>query len=680
MRVGNVFRQSVLAIYFVIGSSGAVWSQNVPDTVRLEEVVVTATRVPTPRASIAAAVTVISGEELRSRGVRYVLDALRTALGTSIAQVGSFGGITSLFLRGGESDYVSVLLDGIPLNQPGGAIDLADLTTDNVDRIEIVRGPASVLYGSDAMTGVVQIFTLPASGATRTEVGIRGGLFSSARWDRDRLVRGEDTNAAWEWYWRWTAGSDQVRYSFGASRIASEGLYTTDGIEGFKNDYRNTAISGAMSAALGARSEATLTLHYGDNRYYFPTDGAGRLVDHNQFTRETAATAGIEVGYFLTPRLEARLQLATHLNNAGNDDQPDSPADTLGFYAFESQATTERRRIDLRANWRWASYSVLTVGGLVEQQRERRFSTSQSQFGPSTDDTDLRRSTRAYYGQIQADLAAPLTLNVGMRLEDNQTFGTFLTARGGLVYRPDATSRLRLAAGTGFKEPTFFENFATGFVRGNPNLDPERSVSWELGLERTFLQGALRVAGTFFRQQFRDLIQFTFSPPRAGDPNWFNVAAADASGLEVEARAVLPQGMRWEMGYTYLRTRVTEAGFDLGPGAAFEAGKPLLRRPAHSGFVMLSPGDWKILRTSVISRYVGAREDLDFSRFPAERRVLDPYWTVDLVGEVRVLRLPSGWDLGLTVKGENLFDADARESFNFPARGRTLWLGARLGS
>ncbi|HVO36425.1 MAG TPA: TonB-dependent receptor plug domain-containing protein, partial [Gemmatimonadales bacterium] len=137
----------------------ALFAQEPRDTVQLPELVVTATRLPLPLASTTAAVTVISGDQLRAHGIATVADALRTVNASAVVETGPLGSATSLFLRGGESNMVLVLLDGVPLNAPGGAVDLANLTTDDVERIEIVRGPASVLYGSDAVAGVVQIFT-----------------------------------------------------------------------------------------------------------------------------------------------------------------------------------------------------------------------------------------------------------------------------------------------------------------------------------------------------------------------------------------------------------------------------------------------------------------------------------------------------------------------------------------
>ena len=129
-------------------------AQETQDTTRLPELVVTPTRLPTRPDAVVSSVTIISGEDLRAQGIRFVQDALREVPGATVVQGGSYGGVSSLFLRGGESDYVKVLVDGVPVNQPGGAYNWANVTTDNIDRIEVLRGPGSVIYGSDAVTGV----------------------------------------------------------------------------------------------------------------------------------------------------------------------------------------------------------------------------------------------------------------------------------------------------------------------------------------------------------------------------------------------------------------------------------------------------------------------------------------------------------------------------------------------
>src|SRR6266566_5509935 len=166
-----------VAATLVVALAPALAGQEPTDTVMLTPVVVTATRLPTPADAVPAAVTVLTGEALRSQGIRTVAEALRTVPAAHVVVTDAYGSQTSLFLRGGNSDYVKVLIDGVPQNAPGGAYDFANLTTDNVERIEVVRGPVSVLYGSDAVTGVVQIFTRTGGGqgTPRSTLSVRAG-------------------------------------------------------------------------------------------------------------------------------------------------------------------------------------------------------------------------------------------------------------------------------------------------------------------------------------------------------------------------------------------------------------------------------------------------------------------------------------------------------------------------
>jgi vitamin B12 transporter len=645
------------------------------DTFRLSDVVVTATRLPTPRTALTAFATVISGDELARRGIRSVIDALRDVAGVAVAQTGSAGGLASVFVRGGESDYTTVLVDGVPLNAPGGAVDLAALTTDNVERIEIVRGPASVLYGSEAMSGVVQIFTRRGRGAARAEAAFRTGVIRSARPGANGVVRGEVTNPALEWGVQAAGGTELASYSFGLARQASPGLYTTDGIRRFNNDSRNAVLTGLVRVSPDARSEATLSVRYGDDTYHYPTDGRGRLEDQNAFQYRRSTTIGLDAGRFLTRRLEARVFLADHTTDGGTDDQPDHPADTLGFYASETHATVERRRADARliTHLPWATSVV--VGAQIEQQWQRGFSTFASEFGQFSSDDDHRRRTRGYYVQLQSDALGTFAVNGGLRLEDSQSFGVHWTARGGLVYRPAGGFAVRAAAGTGFKEPTLYENFATGFVRGNPDLRPERSVSAEVGVEHALTGGRGAMTLTAFWQRFRDLIQFTFGPPAPGDPNFLNVGEAEASGIEFEGRIAASSAAGLNATYTYLHTEVIDGGLDAGPCGTFVGGRRLLRRPAHAASAGLDFRPRSGIRLHALGRYVGQREDCDFAAVPAPA-TLAGYATADLSAE---------WDFRprapaatLTLRVENVAGADVRDAFNFAARGTTVWLGARV--
>jgi vitamin B12 transporter len=627
-------------------------AQEPTDTFALNPVVVTATRAPRPAADVPVLVTVLRGEELQARGISTVFEALRGVPGASVVQVGAFGGQTSLFLRGGQSNYVKVLVDGVPVNQPGGAFDFANLRTDNVDRIEVLRGPASVLYGSEAVTGVVQIFTRRAGGPGTGEMSLSGGTYGTLDWHT--LVSG---------------GNQKVGYSFGVSRLTSDGVYA------FNNDYHNTLGSALVRLAPAPGTDATLTVRYHDNTFHFPTNGAGKAQDLNQYNYGSGPTLGLDAGHYLTPHLEARVLLTTNDADLGFDNQPDSPADSNVFHSLDR---FRRSSADLRANLHLPAASVVTVGAAYELEQDRSTNTCASAFGDcTTPPVDTSRWNHAVYAQVVTDAARRISLVAGVRLDDNQWFGTYATYRGGAVYRLTAGTRVRATVGSSFREPTFYENFATGFSTGNPDLKPERGHSWEIGFDHAVARGHAKFSGTYFDQRFDNMIDYNPSafPPTT---NYDNIVGVTANGVELGMRAV-PGAVSLGMSYTYVHTDVTNPGFDTTSGATLAPGRALLRRPRHSARLDV---DYRVRdrgTASLAVTYVGDRQDQDFATYPFPRVTLPAYTRVDLAGEFHLLR-PRGSAPGLaaSVRIENLFDAAYEEVKHFGARGRTLLIGARL--
>jgi vitamin B12 transporter len=352
------------------------------------------------------------------------------------------------------------------------------------------------------------------------------------------------------------------------------------------------------------------------------------------------------------------------------DDRPDSPGDTLGVYAYESRADYARVAADLRADARVAPGVTVSVGGTVEDQRERSRNSYQSAFGPGSGAADVSRTNRALYGQLAA-AGERVGVQAGVRLDDNQAFGSFVTWRAGLSVRVADGTRLRANAGTAFKEPTFVENYAQGFAVGNPTLVPERSQSVEAGVEQALAGGRIRLAATAFTQRFSDLIQYTFATAQPTDPNFYNVAAATASGAELELEALPVSAVRVVAQYTYLRTAASDSGFD---GTVFAPDRRLVRRPTHSGSIA---AEWQGARATLGARLlaVGARDDLDFNAFPAQRTTLPAYGRLDLW--LRAGLTPA---LALTGRVDNATDARYAEIAGFPAPGRRLLVGASLGA
>lgn len=624
------------------------------DPIELEGLVVTANRWAEPAWTVAAHATVIEGIALRRAGIEYVADALRRAPGMAVVRNGSFGAVTSVFLRGGESDYVQVLIDGVPVNEPGGAFDFGSLSTDNIERIEIVRGPASALYGSDAVSGVVQIFTRRGSGPARGTVSFTAGSFATRRWQGTL-----------------SGGTDDLSYAF------SVGRNDTDGILEYNNEHRRTTFTGRVQGQLGPHADATLSVRYDDRRFNFPTDGSGALVDRNAYTYGDALTLNLDAGRRWSDAFETRFTFDVNETDRGSDDAPDGPADTLGFFGYTNLNDIRRTGGGARAVWRPGGGTAVAAGYELEQQSIRAFGRSFSQYGSSASNSENDRRNHAVYTQLSW-LRGGLALNGGIRAESNERFGTAATWKTGAAWQsPSERTRLRFAAGTGIKEPTFFETYAEGFTRGNPDLEPERSTSFEAGWDQEVGSGAT-LSLTGFSQSYRDLIQYTFSPPTQGGPNYHNVAEARSRG--VEAEGVLDAGpVRLTAHYTWLDTEVVDAGFDEGEGATFVEGEPLLRRPRHSAGATAVVEAVEAVGFEVSVRRNGARSDRDFSTWPATPVTLAAYTVVDLSADFEVARARAGRPgFTVTIRAENLTGAEYEEVWGFAAPGRGLYVGGRV--
>ncbi len=631
------------------------------DAFSLQGLVVTAS--PTPRSAdaVASHVTVLQGDELRATGVTSLGEALREVAGLDVARAGSFGALTSLFLRGGESDHTLVLVDGVQVNQAGGSFDFATLTTDNVERIEIVRGPSSALYGSDAMAGVVHVITRIGRGAPRVTAAVEAASYAEPR---DEAVDGL------RWSAEVTGGSDRFGYSATLARDA------TDGILDFNNRHRSTVLSGSARLMPDDVTRVGLSLRLTDRTFQFPTDGSGRLVDRNAFSFGDETLSSLTVDRRLSDHVSVRALVAVHETDTGTDDAPDDPSDADGFQSLDHFRRTVG---ELRANLMLGE-AVFTLGGELEEERQRSFSEATSAFGPFYGRSESERANVAGFAHLTGR-RGPVAFNAGTRVEDNERFGTGATWQLGVsAHLPgEPTTRLRASIGTAIKEPTFFENFATGFVVGNPNLDPERSRSWEVGVEHTPTED-LRLQATYFHQSLQDLIQYTSTPPAPGGPNYHNVGAARARGVEVDA-SVRVGAVETGASYTWLDTRVDDAGFDSGPDATFVEGGALLRRPAHGAALRAAAPVTPRGRLFARLSWVGSRGDLSFdpTTFTARRVELPGHVLLTLGGEWQVASGPASLpDLTITLRAENVLDEAYEEVTGFRAPGRQIYIGARV--
>ena len=628
--------------------------------IRVAPIVVTAERQPLPAAAVSGSITVLRGDELRARGVRDLADALREVPGASVVSTGSFGGQTSLFLRGGESDYVKVLIDGVPMNQPGGAFDFGALTLDNVDRIEVVRGPASVLYGSDAVTGVIQIFTRSGAGKRDLDLALRGGSFGTRR--------GEATLSA---------GTDRLRWSGGVADDRTDGTYA------FNSGWHNSVASGRAELTLDPRTTARASVRYGRDEFHFPTLSDGTPADSNSanFRKSLALTAGLDRA--IDPTLHFALTGALSREDDRRTNDRDSPGDTTGFgYASRDEAIVLRRMLDGRLTLAPGARWSLTIGTeylLDQETRKPGYAVSNFGSGQDSSVTPPTFHTRRNIGtSVQALLTPsdPWSVSLGARIDDNEAFGQFFTTRAGVVRRFGDRFRLRGSIGTGFKTPTLEETYGnSAFSVGDPHLKPERSVSWEVGVERSLASDRVTVGAAWFDQRFRKMIQYGFVS--AGAPTYYNVAAATARGLDLTLSARPSRGVIVEGGYTFLATRVADPGFSTGSGDVFVEGKELIRRPSRSGHLGVRALVTGRAHVGGMLTHVGKRTDVDFGPFPSVRKELPGYLLLDLDGDVNLLGGEAGRSVAVTLRVENALDKGYQTVVGFPGRGRTILAGVR---
>jgi vitamin B12 transporter len=607
------------------------------DTARIAPVVVTATSTPLALDRVPASITVLDGAALRAQGLTHVADALRQVPGMAVVQSGSFGAPTALFTRGGESDYTKVLVDGVPLNDPGGALDIGLLTLDDVERIEIVRGPSSVLYGSDAVAGVVQIFTRRGAARPRGSLDARGGTYGSYDFDAtgDAPVGG-------------------ARLSLGAAH------HITDGIYDFNSRYRNDVGNASLTFAPWRGAEVVGTGRYTDAIAHFPTDFTGAPVDPNAYRTEKRALVGADLRQQIGGA-RATLALTSNLVNGATIDPPNGPGD----FGSSLVARTLRQAADLRVALPLASY-MLTVGGTAERQHEAS--------------PDYDRRNAAGYAEFVGSTGLT-TGTLGARLDHSSTYGDFATYRASASRVLPGAFRVRGSIGTAFREPSFFESFTTSFSTANPDLRPERTTSWEAGLEHDVAAGAVTLGATYFHQRFVDLIDYRFDPANPAQSQYENIARARSAGAEVEIRAAPVHGVSGDASYTWLDTKVLESGFDPSPNATLVAGGPLLRRPKHSGSVGVRYDLLGGISATARATYVGAREDRLFHgapNFNTDAVTLDPYTKVDLSAVLPLATLSRQLRaVDATARVDNVFDAKYVSVAGYATPGRMIIAGLR---
>ena len=586
-----------------------------------EEIVVSATRLPTPEDESPASVTVITAREMEIKQIRRVADALREVPGLSIAQTGAPGQLTSLFTRGLGSDQTQVLLDGIPINQGlAGLFNFADLVVDNIDRIEIVRGPQSTLYGPRALAGVVQIFTKHGSGPPTAQFSAEAGSFSTFR----------ETFTS-------SGAIEKFDYSIGLSRLDTEN-------DRPNNEYRLT--NGIANIGWSPNEQLRIS-----SLFTYSLADAG---SPNRITTPRPFDNLETERWLIAPHLDFKpVEWWEHRLIVSYDEERQVNDPNNDGFVGPTRALFERFTVDYQSNLKPASWLTLTSGffySQVDAGQERPFVL----FGPRFI-SDYTEET-AVFLQVSATPFEGLNLVAGGRYDHFNQFGGIWTYRfAGSYLIPQTNTRLHASVATGFSPPSSQDKI----FGNNPELDPIENLGWDVGIEQRFWEGRVLIGATYFHNDLSNVIGI--------DENFqtLNLGSAITQGVEAEIKVTPLPDLTFAAAYTYLDTEKTSS-IDI----AQPEGARLPRRPRHEVYLSASYLWCKKLRTTVEAKFVNAREELNFG---GPNFDIEDYAIVNLAAEYEV---NSHWSIFGRI--ENLGDERYAEVFGFPALGRAAYGGFKV--
>jgi len=576
------------------------------------DIVVTATRLETPAKEIASSITVISKEDLERTKKITVLEALQEVLGVTVIQNGPPGGAASVFLRGANSEHTLVMMDGIELNDPispSRSCDLAHLSIENVERIEILRGPQSTLYGSDAMGGVINIITKKGQGKPRFHLSTQGGSYGT-------FVSNAEISG----------GTDKIHYYIGTSYFQTDGFSAAStSYEGNEEEdgYQNLTLSGRLGFRPLDNLDLDFTVQTINTKIDIDNFGGAYGDDPNN-TQEYDALIlkGHIRGLFLRNRWEQKLNISFVNYDRKYENSTD---ETHPFDSDNSEYKSRQWKLDWQHNLFLHETNTLTFG--VEYQEEQGESEyySESMWGPNSSIFPLQKAhNNGVYIQDQIRLAGQFFATIGARLDNHSQTGTAITYRIAPAYFIKQTdTKLKGTYGTGFKSPSLYQLYAPGTIWGpigNENLEPEESTSWDIGIEQNLFQNKLILGATYFSSSYENLIDFDFAQ------GYINILKASSKGVEFILRAWPTDNLLLSASYT--RTEAKDE----------ETDEYLLRRPkdkftAKLNFNFLEKGN---IALSLI--FLGERDDMEYIDWTSTRVIMPSYILLNASASYDIIR------------------------------------------
>ena len=640
IRRGHLLASSMLTGLLVPLSPIGAAAQS-PAVQQLPTIVVSATTIPTPADQIANSVTVITAADMEREQRRTVPDALATVPGLNVVQQGGPGGLTSIFMRGTNSNHVKILIDGIDVtdpSNPGRQYDLGQLLTSDIERIEVLRGPQSGLYGSEAIGGVISITTKRGEGPPKLTASIEGGSFATLN---------ETTSLS--------GGTDRFDYTFNVAHFRAGATPVTPldllppGRQRIDDSYDNWTLSSRLGAKLSDNVAVNWVGRYTDATYRFTGD------DFSTFPSTPAAQQSTQVVHQFFTRGEAVIsafddRLKSYFGVALTDhyNWNISPG------AVPTTNTGDRVKEDWRSVASLLPGQTLVVGADHETEWLR------------TDTVKAQNGNQGAFIELQSEFYKRVFVVANARIDDNDAFGEHVTYRVAPAFIvPVTETKLKASVGTGFKAPTLNQLYvdfpAFGFF-ANPNLKPEESFGYDVGFEQPVFNDRVRFGATYFHNDIKNLITSQITDPVNFISTNVNIGRAMTEGVESFLAVVVSPQFRVRGDYTYTWAIDADTGLEL------------LRRPRHkaSATATWTPTEpWQFTATVL---YVG--DWIDGNRdFSVPRLVQPGYTIVNLAASYAV-----NDNAKLFMRVDNLFDVQYQDPNGFLRPGLGIFGGIRVAS
>jgi vitamin B12 transporter len=632
-----------------------------------ETVVVSATRTPAPEQETASSVSLLSGDAIETMQPTSGADALRFLPGAVVNVAGQRGGLGSLFVRGGDSRYNKVLIDGVPVTDPGGTFNVSTVPLAETDRLEFLRGAQSTLYGSDAMTSVVQVFT--RNGTTETpelRFGADGGTFGTAHG---------------------FASLAGARSRFDYNAFADQ--FQTNG-QGPNADYTNALQGGNVGVQLNQRVQFRLRARHSNSRTGVPGEwdfNGQRLLapDIDQRARANNFLASGELQISAPARWQQRLTGYEYNSRRLNQDTISDRSCLAPPFDCPFLATAHINRAGFlyQGDYTPRSWAQTTVGYEFEDENGKFFTFAGPPFPFTQYISGLRLNHEAF---VQQRLTwKRLSAIAGVRYVHSGTTSsivpvtghtskaaprvalTLLAAKGGEIF---SGTRLRFSYASGIKDARFEELFVSDppFVLANPLLRPERNRAFEAGFEQGLFGGKYQLSGVYFNNLFRDQIDFAITNPNTFAGQYQNIDESMAHGAEAQLTGTLSSRLSLTGAYVYTSSQILVQPF--ASDSLHQPGQPLLRRPKHSGSILLTylGSRWG---ANLGGSFVGRRADDDFLGFNINHAA--GYARIDLGGWYAITSRITAY-----ANVENALNDHYNEVVGYPALTANVRAGVRF--